>query len=213
MRLPVAVVATLFASAALAQQPAMRLKPVASPTAAGSPGARSTVATIESAPATGCDPGLPARHGAESIGPKQDDPGTRGIIVEGGLGDDAGAGVRGPGVLAIGPKQDDPGSRGIVVQGGLQGDGVAGVRGPGVLAIGPKQDDPSRPGTAARPGDDEDPHARGGATGDATATRRAPVRGVLAIGPKQDDPRAPAGVAGRPGDDNDPKARCVPRGP
>jgi hypothetical protein len=48
-------------------------------------------------------------------------------------------------------------------------------------------------GAVARPGDDEDPHAAGGAE---------------AIGPKQDDPRT-TGVVARPGDDEDPHARAI----
>lgn len=135
-------------------------------------------------------PSNASRPGVEAIGPKQDDPRSAGIIVQGGLV--APGGCEGtPGVLAIGPKQDDP-SR------------------PGALAIGPKQDDPSRPGASARPGDDNDPKSAGPrarAAGSGLATGRR----VLAIGPKQDDPSRP-GAAMRPGDDNDPKARCVPTG-
>ncbi|HET9398402.1 MAG TPA: hypothetical protein VFO45_06240 [Sphingomicrobium sp.] len=109
--------------------------------------------------------GMISPGGMEAIGPKQDDP----------LACPSGA-------ESIGPKQDDP-RQGIVVQGGRK------------LAIGPKQDDPLKRGVLARPGDDEDPHAAGGA--EAIGPKQDdPLMGrKLAIGPKQDDPRSPGTAA------------------
>ena len=133
--------------------------------------------------------GIVVQGGREAIGPKQDDPRAAGIVVQGGR-------------EAIGPKQDDPRAAGCA---------------PGTLAIGPKQDDPAT-GALARPGDDEDPQARGDA--EAIGPKQDDPRqgGIIvqggreAIGPKQDDPRARAAVAARPGDDEDPQARCIPQG-
>lgn len=127
------------------------------------------------------------------------------------------------GIEAIGPKQDDPrtacdpatGERGIVVQGGIEAIGPK-QDDPRKLAIGPKQDDPLTPGVLARPGDDDDPKASGGAGGSNIVVQGGIIvqGGIEAIGPKQDDPRSPAlkvGALARPGDDEDPQARaCAP---
>lgn len=119
--------------------------------------------------------------------------------------------------LAIGPKQDDPravcgdagsakggiivqGGRGIVVQGG-RGIIVQGGR----ETIGPKQDDP-RTAVVARPGDDNDPKASGGAASGGNLLAIGPKQDdPLAIGPKQDDPRARAKAGFDP--ETDPAAR------
>lgn len=200
MRLSAALLLACLAPSALAQAPVSRIRPAVAPVAGSTP--------------------------VQAIGPKQDDPRTAGIVVQGGRDQDCDSDADGVPedrrALAIGPKQDDPRSPvGAAARPGDDEDPKA-AGGTGALAIGPKQDDPGSRGIIVQGGlqDGSAGGVRGPgvlAIGPKQDDPRSPAAvglkspGVLAIGPKQDDPSRPGAAMGRPGDDEDPKARCMPR--